>query len=108
MSFHFLVHFDPPADRVADFRAALLAVVEPARAEAGCIDIRVFESVREPRMFAIHSEWVDEAAFEIHSALPHTVRFVAAAEELLGRPVQGTRCREIGGGAGKAGRRRPS
>jgi quinol monooxygenase YgiN len=106
MSFHFVVRFDPPADRVADFRAALLAVMEPARAEPGCIDIRAFESIREPGTFAIHSEWVDEAAFEIHSGLPHTVRFVAAAEELLGRPVEGLRCRQIGGGTGKGGARR--
>jgi len=28
---------------------------------------------------AAYSEWVDEAAFELHAALPHTVRFFAAA-----------------------------
>ena len=33
-------------------------------------------------MFAIHSEWVDEASFELHATLPHTVRFLAAAETL--------------------------
>jgi len=52
-------------------------------------------------VFAIHSEWVDEAAFELHARLPHTVRFLRAAEELLTHPVQGLRSRQIGGGAGK-------
>jgi quinol monooxygenase YgiN len=103
VSFHFLVRFDPPGDRAAEFREALLAVMEPARGEPGCIDIRSFESVREPRSFAIHSEWVDEAAFEIHSGLPHTKRFVAVAEELMGHPIQGLRSRQIGGGRGRAG-----
>jgi quinol monooxygenase YgiN len=110
VSFHFVVRFDPPAARADDFRAALLAVLAPAREEPGCLDMRAFESVREPRSFAIHSEWVDEAAFEVHSGLPHTLRFVAAAEALLGRPIQGLRCRQVAdGGAGQSRRAaRPS
>jgi quinol monooxygenase YgiN len=81
------------------FREELLRVVEPSRAEVGCLAIHVFESLREPFVFAIHSEWVDEAAFELHAQLPHTVRFLGAAETLLPHPVQGLRTREIGGGA---------
>jgi len=106
VSLHFLVRFDPPPERSADFRAALLAVTEAARAEPGCIEMHAFESVREPREFAIHSEWVDEAAFEVHSGLAHTVRFLASAEKLLGRPVQGLRVHEIGRGEEPAARGR--
>jgi quinol monooxygenase YgiN len=43
---------------------------------------------------------VDEAAFELHARLPHTVRFLAAAKELLTHPVEGLRSREIAGGLG--------
>jgi len=70
--------------------------------EIGYLSIHVFESLREPCVFAIHSEWADEAAFEFHSTLPHTVRFLAAAETLLTHSVQGLRLRHIGGGAGAA------
>jgi len=83
-----------------EFREELLRVVEATRAEIGCFAIRVFEALREPLVFAIHSEWVDEAAFELHAQLPHTVRFLGAAGKLLSHPVQGLRSREIGGGAG--------
>ncbi len=96
MSFHFLVRFEPLPGRAAEFREELLRVVNAARAEAGCLDIRILESVREPVEFGIHSEWVDEAAFELHAGLPHTVRFVGAAEGLLTHAVQGLRSREIG------------
>lgn len=102
MPFHFLVHFEPRPGMEAAFRAALLRVTEPTRAEAGCLSYHAFESVREPVAFAVHSEWVDEAAFETHSRMAHTVRFVAAAEQLSGRQVAGLRSREIGGGAGAA------
>ena len=82
------------------FRAELLRVLAPTRAEAGCLAIRIFESLREPFVFAIHSEWVDEAAFELHARLPHTVRFLEAAKELLTHPVEGLRSREIQGSVG--------
>jgi quinol monooxygenase YgiN len=103
LSFHFIVRFEPQPGKEAAFRDALLRVNEPSRAETGCLSIEVFESLREPSVFAVHSEWVDEASFELHSILPHTVRFLAAAEALLTHPVQGLRLRHIGGGAG-AGR----
>ena len=100
MSVHFLVRFEPSPGRESEFREELMRVVEPTRAETGCLAIHAFESIREPFVFAIHSEWADEAAFDLHARLPHTVRFLEAAKRLLTHPVNGLRSREIGGGAG--------
>jgi quinol monooxygenase YgiN len=100
VSVHFVVRFEPQPGKEAAFREELQRVVGPTRAEAGCLAIHVFESLREPFSFAIHSKWVDEAAFDLHAQLPHTVRFLGAAKELLTHPVQGLRSREIDGGAG--------
>src|SRR6202022_3420302 len=100
---HFFVRFEPRPGKAAEFREELLRVLPFTRAEAGCLAIHAFESLRAPVLFAIHSEWVDEAAFELHAQLPHTVRFLSAAEALLTHPIQGLRLRQIGGGAG-AGR----
>jgi quinol monooxygenase YgiN len=103
LSLHFIVRLEPLPGKEATLRDELLRVNAASRAESGCLSIDVFESVREPFVFAIHSEWADEASFELHATLPHTVRFLAAAETLLTHPVQGLRLRHIGGGAG-AGR----
>jgi quinol monooxygenase YgiN len=100
LSVHFIVWFEPLLGKEAAFREELLRVVEPSRAEIGCLSIHVLESLREPFVFAIHSEWADEVALEFHVTLPHTVRFLGTAEELLTHPVQGLRSREIAGGAG--------
>ncbi len=100
MSVHFFVRFEPVPGKEMDFRKELLRIVEPTRAEIGCLAIHAFESLREPLVFAIHSEWADEAAFELHAQLPHTVQFLGAAEKLLSHSVQGLRSREIGEGAG--------
>jgi quinol monooxygenase YgiN len=88
----------------AAFREELLRVNGPSRDEIGCLRIDVFESVRGPFEFAVYSEWVDEAAFELHAALPHTTRFIAASEKLLTHPIKGLRLRQIGGRPGR-GRR---
>jgi len=92
---HFMVRFEPLPGKEAEFREAMLRNAGPTRAEAGCLAIRIFESIREPVTFAIYSEWVDEAAFERHAELPHTVRFLEAAGRLLAHPVHGLRAREI-------------
>lgn len=102
MSFHFIVQFEPLPGKEAAFRQELPRVNQPSRAEIGCLSIHVFESLREPIVFAIHSEWVDEAAFEFHATLPHTKRFLEAAETLLTHSARGLRLRHIGGGAGAA------
>jgi quinol monooxygenase YgiN len=105
LSVHVFVRFEPRAGKANAFRDELLRVNEPSRAETGCLRIDVFESLREPTVFEIHSEWVDEAAFDYHAQLPHTVQFLKAAEELLTHEVKGWRTRQIGGGAGAAASR---
>lgn len=98
MPFHFMVKFDPPSSAVDAFREELLGVIGPSLQEPGCIRMEVFESVNQPFLFYIHSEWIDQAAFDLHATLPHTLRFVSAAERLLGHPIRGARLRRIGGG----------
>ena len=102
MSVHFIVTFEPRPGKEAAFRQELLRVNGPSREEPGCIYLHVFESLRQPTYFAIHSEWVDENAFEQHAQLPHTMRFVEAAKDLLTHPIQGLRSRHIAGGSGAA------
>jgi len=100
LSVHFFVRFEPLPGKEADFREEVLRAVEATREEVGCLAIHVFEALHAPLMFAIHSEWIDESAFEHHAQLPHTVHFLEATREFLAEPVKGLRSRQIGGGAG--------
>jgi quinol monooxygenase YgiN len=74
---------------------AIRDVVGPSRAEPGCLDIHAFRSTRDPRLFYIHSRWVDEAAFERHAELPHTVRFIERVQALIDHPLDVTRSRMV-------------
>jgi len=70
---------------------ALREVVAPSREEPGCLGIDAFRSVRDPALFYIHSRWTDHAAFDLHSTLPHTERFVQRVEPLIDHPLEVTR-----------------
>jgi quinol monooxygenase YgiN len=90
------VGFDcrPNADRT--LLAELMLILEPTRAEAGCVGIHLYESLREPLTFVIHSTWVDEAAFNAHATLPHMVRFLGVVDDLVTHPVHAVRTIEVG------------
>ena len=46
---------------------AILENMPPSRAEPGCLNIHAYRSIRDPRLFYIHSRWKDETAFEEHA-----------------------------------------
>lgn len=75
---------------------ALREIVPPTREEPGCLAIHAFRSVRDSRLFYIHSRWKDEGAFELHAGLPHTTRFLTRVEPLLDHPLDVTRTERIG------------
>jgi len=75
--------------------AAIREVIPPSRAEPGCLSIHGFASTRDPRLFYIHSRWIDEAAFDLHATLPHTVGFVARMTPLIDHPFEVTRTRAM-------------
>ena len=74
---------------------ALRYTIAHSRKERGCLSIHAFRSIRDPRLFYIHSRWKDEAAFEHHVGLPHTVRFVERVEPLIDHPLDVTRAEQI-------------
>ena len=79
--------------------AAMIAALEDVHAgtvhEPGCVSHHAYQSTRNPRLFYIHSTWKDEAAFEIHANLPHTVRFLETVERLIDHEVEVIRTNRI-------------
>ena len=94
-----------PSDTVARFHAqpgredviaaAMREQLPLARAEPGCLACEFFRSTRDPALFYVHSCWADEAAFEVHAELPHTVRFLATVEPVLDHELQVSRLSPI-------------
>ena len=91
MEIHVFVRFHAQPGKAPALEEALAEVVPASRKEAGCLNIHAFRSTRDPQVFYIHSRWKDEAAFDIHAKLPHTVRFIQRAEPLLDHEIQAQR-----------------
>lgn len=74
---------------------ALREVAEASRGEGGCLSFQTFRSVRDLRLFYIHSRWADEAAFQRHAELEHTVKFLKRVDALLDEPRNVTRTEKM-------------
>jgi quinol monooxygenase YgiN len=86
-------HARPGQD--TEIQSALRKVIAPTRQEPGCVSIHAFRSIRDARLFYIHSRWVDEAAFDHHVGLPHTVQFVEEVQPLIDHELDTTRAKLI-------------
>jgi quinol monooxygenase YgiN len=75
--------------------AAIHDTVAASREESGCLAIDGYRSTRDPLLFYIHSRWVDEAAFDLHATLPHTVLFLQRVQPLIDHPLDVTRARPL-------------
>ena len=74
MELFIFARFDARAGQENAVEQALCDVADPSRREPGCVGFHVCRSTREPRLYYIHSRWRDEAAFDTHAGLAHTVR----------------------------------
>ena len=68
--------------------AAIREVLPPSGAEAGCVRIAAYRSTRDPRLHYIHSAWRDEAAFERHATMPHTLHFIERIGKAIDHPLE--------------------
>lgn len=69
-------------------RESLLALIEPTRAEPGCLDYVLFELRDEPGTFYMREAFTSAAALEAHKAMPHFQAFAAKAGNLLAEPLR--------------------
>jgi quinol monooxygenase YgiN len=88
MELYIFARFHARAGNELAAEQALRNVLGPSRKEPSCLSIHAFRSIRDPRLFYVHSRWTDEAAFEIHATLPHTVRFLESMKSLTDHPLE--------------------
>ena len=75
---------------------ALRDVHGPTSREPECLVHQIYRSIRDARLYYVHSLWKNERAFEKHVELPHTVHFAQRVEKLIDHPLEVTRAKQIG------------
>lgn len=96
LAFHFIIRFVPKPEFAAQFRDLMLETAVQSRRERACLRLEMFEDLRTPGEFSLHSVWTSEEDFEVHAGLPHTARFVELGEPMLTHEFKGLRLKQIG------------
>jgi quinol monooxygenase YgiN len=84
-------HSKPGSERRLE--GAIVKVLGPTREEPECLRVNMFRSIRDDRLFYIHSEWQTEAGFDQHGNMPYTKEFVEAVAALIDHPLDVARTR---------------
>ena len=67
---------------------ALASLVEPTRAEEGCLAYDLYRSAADPAAFVTVERWRGQADLDAHMGTPHiAAAFAAAGEHLAGAPA---------------------
>ena len=92
---YIFARFHAREGKESELASTLTTVSVATRAEPDCLRHQVFRSTKEPRLFFIHSQWTNAAAFERHIGLPHTLRFVEHVEPLIDHELDVVRTRLV-------------
>ena len=71
-----------PPEKVAGVRAAAQRMIEPTRAEDGCVKYAFAEDLLDPGLIHISELWRDQDALDRHFASAHMAEWRKAGREL--------------------------
>jgi|SRR5215203_7431806 len=73
-------------DRIEETLHALKALIEPTRAEDGCILYELTQNNDDPTDFTFVEEWTTDAALDTHLESDHIRKLQSVADDLLAAP----------------------
>jgi quinol monooxygenase YgiN len=78
-----VARFNAKPEKAEALEAALLALVEPSRADAGCLQYDLHRSRTEPGVFLFYERWESRDLWQAHMKAPHLTAFEKASEGLV-------------------------
>jgi len=76
------------ADKIEETKQAALAIVEKSRAEDGCINYDIHQSIEDETLFFWHETWKNKAALDEYFATPFFGEFFKTVEGVAAEPPQ--------------------
>jgi quinol monooxygenase YgiN len=81
-----VAHLRAKPDKVEETKQALLELVEPTRAESGCLIYELLQNDADPTDFTFVEEWSGNDSLDAHLLTAHIQQVVARADELFAAP----------------------
>jgi quinol monooxygenase YgiN len=86
MTVRVVAHIIAKPDTIAETRELLMTLIEPTRAEDGCIVYELIQNNADPADFTFVEEWTSDEALDAHLATEHLERVAASGAELFAAP----------------------
>lgn len=95
---HVIATFFAEIGKEDDMERTLLEMIEPTRAEAGCIRYDLLRSLKGASYteFVFVEEWESEAALDAHGQTPHLLGLRGHLKNLMGSLPRVIRYRQVG------------
>src|SRR5262245_25301136 len=95
---HVIATFFAEIGKEDDMERTLLEMIEPTRAEAGCIRYDLLRSLKGASYmeFVFVEEWESEAALDAHGQTPHLLALRGRLKHLMGSLPRVIRYRQVG------------
>mgnify|MGYP003389949702 CR=1 FL=1 len=90
-----VAHLISKPDTIDQTREVLIGLVEPTRAEEGCIKYELHQNTSDPTDFTFIEEWTDDASLDVHLESEHLIEAREKLADLLAAPADIRRYRLI-------------
>ena len=90
-----VVEFRAAHGRESELHRRLLALVEPTRAEDGCLRYDLHVNETDPTHLAFYEVWASKAHHAAHDETAHVKALVADLDALISEPVRVIRLRRL-------------
>lgn len=84
---HVIARMVAKADRAEELRELLAGLIEPTRAEAGCVMYALWRNRENANEFTFVEIWESEQALNKHLATPHLQHAIGRLGDLLAEPL---------------------
>ena len=78
-----VAHIVALPEKVEQLKALLIGLIEPTRAEEGCLKYELFQNRTDPTDFTFVEEWTTEAIHDAHMASEHIQAAITQLDSLL-------------------------
>ena len=75
---------------------AAMAIVEPSRAEIGCLNYDFHQAIDDETIFLWHETWKNREAIDAHGTSKHFAEFSEAIKDMTEEPLQVTLAKMVG------------
>ncbi len=83
-----VAHFHAKPGHEQALERLLMSLVEPTRAERGCLQYDLHRDEQDPRQYLFYEIWASREAWDAHMAAPHLKAFASSVEEFLAEPLR--------------------